>query len=144
MTLAYPKKKVAPSHIRQKLKLFFGIISHMSLQFSTIPDMLLSVTRGSYPSMIHIGLLKFQVHMRNCPLVYYTYISITHYQSFNAIILTCNLSTSSIITSSTNLYLSHVTDLHHLTQYKIFKIIYLTHMISILNFVFIIVFYVMR
>jgi hypothetical protein len=41
--------------------------------------------------------------------IYYTYIRITHYQSFNAILLTCKLSTSSAATSSTNLYLPHAT-----------------------------------
>jgi hypothetical protein len=75
---------------------------------------------------------------------YYTYIRITNYHLFNAILLTFKLSTSSTTTSYINLYLAHATGLHHLAYYRNFKIFYLTHMISILNCVFTIVFYAIR
>jgi hypothetical protein len=45
--------------------------------------------------------------------IYYNYIRITHYQSFNIILLTCKVSTSLIATSSINLYLPHATGSHH-------------------------------
>ncbi len=66
---------------------------------------------------------KYQIRYENFEEIYisflilYTYIRITHYQSFNAILLTCKLSTSSIATSSTNLYLSHATGSHHLPHH---------------------------
>jgi hypothetical protein len=37
--------------------------------------------------------------------IYYNYISITHYQSFNIILFTCKISISLTVISSINLYL---------------------------------------
>jgi hypothetical protein len=82
-----------------------------------------------------VSLPKCELHSLNCHIdvgfwgfmedeknvvgerVYYTYIRITHYQSFNVILLICKLSTSSTDISSTNLYLSHATGPHHLPRH---------------------------
>jgi hypothetical protein len=91
-----------------------------------------------------IAMIKGCEQVKICVICYLLYLyKDTHYQTFNAILLTWKL-----FTLSTNLYLSHVTSLHplphHLAWYKNFKIIYLTHMIFILNYVFTILFYAMR
>jgi hypothetical protein len=61
--------------------------------------------------------------------IYYTYIRISHYQSFNVILFICKLFTLSIVISSINLYHSHAT-VHNILHSKNLKIIYVTHTIS--------------
>jgi hypothetical protein len=60
-------------------------------------------------------LLDIALHTN--PHIYYAYIRITHYQSFNVIVLTCKLSTSSTVILSTNLYLSYLTGSYHLSHH---------------------------
>jgi hypothetical protein len=79
--------------------------------------------------------------------ILFTYIRMTHYKSFSAILLTCK-----VFISSTNCQMTHHPQLsnyhyimpYNLTWYIFFKMINLTHMISIFNSVFTVVFYMTR
>jgi hypothetical protein len=65
-------------------------------------------------SLLFLDLSEPKSRFTHSSAIYYNYIRITHYQSFNAILLTCKLSTSSTFTSSTNLYLPYTTGPRHL------------------------------
>jgi hypothetical protein len=67
-------------------------------------------------SLLFLDLSEPKSRFTHSSAIYY-YIRITHYQSFNAILLTCKLSTSSTSTSSTNLYLPYATGPHHLPHH---------------------------
>jgi hypothetical protein len=80
-------------------------------------------------------LLGFSTIYFQCQQIIYTYIRMTHYKSFSAILLACKMFTSSIK------YQINTTSCHIIFYSIFFKIINLTHMISISNFIFTVVFY---